>query len=215
MYSPSDDAWTEYNDFEMARWKITRAVIEHENTLTNHRLTWLFSSQAFLFAAFALVFQSSLKQGELRDGIQHQVSVVLGGISALGFTICIYLYWGIKAAQSHLDRVDNWYHGETDLVRLERSPVMNEPDRSKTRVEREKRCPPLQGTARGDWTDYFHNKYIPIMFMLVWTCLLAFVVFDGGRMYETWVKNNLLLIVLFVLVGVLCFGLGRASYRKQ
>src|SRR4051812_11981515 len=30
-------------------WQRVRAAIEHENLLTNHRVTWLLSSQAFLF----------------------------------------------------------------------------------------------------------------------------------------------------------------------
>jgi len=59
--------WDEFHDAEIVDWKRVRSAIEHENELTNHRLTWMLNSQAFLFAAFALTFASSPESvGDLR-----------------------------------------------------------------------------------------------------------------------------------------------------
>lgn len=46
---------------DIVAWKIARSAIEHENSLVNHRMTWLLQSQAFLFAAFALIFTKTIE----------------------------------------------------------------------------------------------------------------------------------------------------------
>ncbi|BBO33243.1 hypothetical protein [Lacipirellula parvula] len=52
--------WDEFHDIAIVNWKRIRTSIEHENLLVNHRITWLIASQAFLFAAFALIFQAAV-----------------------------------------------------------------------------------------------------------------------------------------------------------
>ena len=41
MLEPKDDKWDEFHDREIVDWKRVRSALEHENLLTNHRLTWL------------------------------------------------------------------------------------------------------------------------------------------------------------------------------
>ncbi len=82
MLKPSDDQRDEFHDQEIVDWKRVRAAIEHENLFVNHRLTWLFMSQLFLFAFFAAVFVPWIKE-EVKPIAQHYVPFVLGAISTL------------------------------------------------------------------------------------------------------------------------------------
>src|SRR4051812_45265106 len=41
--------WDEFKSKACTDWKRVRTEIEHENSLINHRLVWLFTSQLFLF----------------------------------------------------------------------------------------------------------------------------------------------------------------------
>ncbi len=41
---------------EITFYKLTRAQIEHEDALINHRMTWLLTLQAFLFGAYGVSF---------------------------------------------------------------------------------------------------------------------------------------------------------------
>ncbi|HEX7408108.1 MAG TPA: hypothetical protein VF515_10745, partial [Candidatus Binatia bacterium] len=62
MRSVADDEWDEFKDPEIVDWKRVRLAIEHENTLTNSRVTWLLYAQGFLLGAYMLVFTASTKQ---------------------------------------------------------------------------------------------------------------------------------------------------------
>lgn len=53
--------WPPFDEFKLrhyADWKRVRAAIEHENNLTNHRLTWLLTSQAALLTAYTVTFNA-------------------------------------------------------------------------------------------------------------------------------------------------------------
>jgi hypothetical protein len=157
-----------------------------------------------------LVFQMNITK-PVCEGVEHQVTIVLGAIALLGVGVCLYLYHGVRAAKRHLDLTDNWYHGETCPDRRARDPVKNYPERAKARAARERRNPPLQGEERGNWTDYFHAMYIPVLFMGVWIALLVAVVFDVFGKHADWIKEHGLTAVLVVVVGVICLFVGRYS----
>ncbi len=58
MTTPMTTPNPTFDEFKSPRitlWRLTRAGIEHENTLTNHRITWLLYSQAFLLAVFGVI----------------------------------------------------------------------------------------------------------------------------------------------------------------
>src|SRR6187399_279345 len=108
MRRPEDPEWSEQNDPEIVDWKRVRASIEHENNLTNHRLTWLLTSQGFLFAAFVLVFQASTKNDVVAE---HKVfyKFVLSGLMLLGIVIAAYLRFLLQAAQTQHDVLRDWW----------------------------------------------------------------------------------------------------------
>jgi len=45
----------EYANRDLINWRRVRSVVEHENHLINHRITWLLLSQAGLLTAFATI----------------------------------------------------------------------------------------------------------------------------------------------------------------
>lgn len=46
----------EYSNRDLINWRRVRSIIEHENHLINHRITWLLLSQAGLLAAFSTIY---------------------------------------------------------------------------------------------------------------------------------------------------------------
>jgi len=63
--------WHESEDREYADWKRIRAAIEHENLLTNARMTWLLTTEAVFFAAYTTTITNALKTGQTPDYPPH------------------------------------------------------------------------------------------------------------------------------------------------
>jgi hypothetical protein len=79
----------EFKDRDFADWKRVRSSIEHENSLVNHRLSWLFASQAFLYAAFAVVFNAWKNPGA-GNTPPGSCQVLLAIISIVDVFVCVY-----------------------------------------------------------------------------------------------------------------------------
>src|SRR5213079_896181 len=93
---------------QVADWKRVRFVIEHENTLVNHRVTWLLASQGFLLAGyFALV--SGWAKTDFKIGPATLVALIfaLFGISAY---ICLSIGIMLYAAIRHIKHIQCWWY---------------------------------------------------------------------------------------------------------
>jgi hypothetical protein len=152
MRSPNDSDWTEHNDAEIVDWKRVRSSIEHENTLTNHRLTWLLTSQGFLLGAFALLFQASGKNDVPPDFKPFYPSV-LASIAFTGIMVSLYLRLGLRAAQMQHDRLRDWWEA-----------------RPKTGLH-----PDICGRNFGWMTHKLPYHNFPFVFMIAWTLLMPVV----------------------------------------
>jgi len=108
MKTIEDDEWDEFHDAEIVDWKRVRSAIEHENELTNHRLTWILSSQAFLLVAFALMFQASTKT-DVDKLLLPFYRYLLAGISTIGILAAVYLSSGLAAAQRQHKQLETWW----------------------------------------------------------------------------------------------------------
>jgi hypothetical protein len=106
--NPSDSKWDEFHDPEIVDWKRVRSALEHENTLTNHRLTWLLTSQGFLFAAFALVFEASTKN-DVKPEIRVVYEWILGGLAITGILVSVWIGLGIQTAGEQHDCLERWW----------------------------------------------------------------------------------------------------------
>jgi hypothetical protein len=87
---------------------LVEAKISHELNLINHRITWLASSQSFLFVAVATLLPS------LSNKTHIAIQVFLFCISTLGIVISIQVLRGVHAAFNVLD--SNLLPERADLV---------------------------------------------------------------------------------------------------
>jgi hypothetical protein len=143
----------DYNEFtspDITSWRLFRSAIEHENTLVNHRLTWLLSSQAFLFSAFVLVFLAWSKQEVKR--FDALVPFVLAVIGFFAIYICLVVHVGISRATYAIHMYTRNY------LALSRASGFD------------KRTPPIHHWVRGHLID---QRHIPIATLLVWIILIS------------------------------------------
>ena len=90
-------------DKERARLK---DHVSHEETLINNRMTWMLTIQGFLFAAFALIFESKpeIKASELAS-CDQMMCVYLDVIPVLGGVIAFMVFLGVFAAYVSIDNL--------------------------------------------------------------------------------------------------------------
>jgi hypothetical protein len=104
---PPEGQFDEFKAPDIALWKLFRAELEHENNLVNQRLTWLLSSQTFMFAAFALVLSEWLKT-EIKQEY-HLVPLFLGLLCCYGIYMCFVVMVAVGRAHRQLARLQKLY----------------------------------------------------------------------------------------------------------
>ena len=97
-------------------WADMRGLVEHEDTLVDHRLRWLFTFNGFLFAAMGLSLsaEGGLLTSECRDPERcGQMLQLLAGlryaITAAGALSAVASLFGVMAAQSAVRAVRSDY----------------------------------------------------------------------------------------------------------
>ncbi len=85
-----------------------RGAIVHEDNLINHRLTWLLTAHAFMFAAFAAVQNVVMTKDLSRTQIVflELLLVVLFGYSML---LCHSVNFAVSLAHKHLAHLRSWW----------------------------------------------------------------------------------------------------------
>jgi hypothetical protein len=81
-------------------WKEARSVIEHENTLINHRFTWLILVQAALFT-----FAAALLTRPAGPSRQNQYAVV----ACAGIVLSLWMYLQMRNADRAIQDVCQWW----------------------------------------------------------------------------------------------------------
>jgi hypothetical protein len=104
----NDPGWDKFHESGMADWKRARALIEHENDLTDHRQTWLMNSQAFLFAGFALVVSAASNKESIHY-FMLPFCLLLVAISIVGCMICIFIGRSIEEAEIRHQYIKDWW----------------------------------------------------------------------------------------------------------
>lgn len=142
---------------ETEDWKRTRAEIEHENSLVNYRLTWLFTLQLLFLAFFAGIF-GNLVEGKVTGLARFEAVGLLGLIAILAQIFSIVIYGAINGARIQLDRLNTWW----DVERAKRYPH-----------------PPLQFWEPSHPFGFLlSDGFIPIWFFYLWALLDGFVLFE-------------------------------------
>jgi hypothetical protein len=148
---------------DVENWKRVRTAIEHENTLVNQRLTWLFASQALLLSGFGLIFVAFLNV-ELAASVHippvstyvplvPYVSIILIVLAETGMYICLVVGVSLRAAFDQLCILTEWWN-DTCKDKLSHPELHNFLAKKK---------PSLVSPER-----------VPFIFFCAWGCLLVF-----------------------------------------
>lgn len=165
--------YDEFKDRATTDWKRTRAAIEHENTLVNHRLTWLLTSQGFLFAGFGLVYTS--KKDSSPDIIYSLFLLSL--ICLVGIAVSYKVCRDIEGASRQLAELDHWWH-KTYAPRAFENPQQQSARerRRAASVKLKQHHPNIQrgGLRKNFWAD--KALKVEIIFIAAWLMILAGVI---------------------------------------
>lgn len=140
----------ESKDRAYADWKRVRFAIEHENNLMNQRLTWLFTSQAFLFSAFALILAAFLK-GDIEPDLAPYISLMLAVLATTGGYICLPVAVLLIAAVRQLRTLTTWW----DSVCQDKS-----------------KHPKLHDFVERKMLSFLNAENVPFAFFFAWVLLL-------------------------------------------
>ncbi len=142
------------NEVLDSTWKIARDLVEHEDNLINHRMTWLITSNFFLFSAFFVIFNrpTSSQVGSLR-----LAEIFLSLIPLVGISICWTLWQLVRAATGQVDEVNKWW-----VKQLNNYP------------ENKENYPLLVGKSKYTFEDW-RNIYsiLPFIMTVAWVMLLC------------------------------------------
>lgn len=98
----------EFKNRDVADFKRVRALIEHENGLINHRLTWLLSAQGLLFAGLGVILNKDKWRGDDGSLLLLLIVCLIGLLTSRGIEI------SISYAGAQIDRIDEWWHKRKD-----------------------------------------------------------------------------------------------------
>jgi len=203
--------YDEFKDKETVDWKRIRAAIEHENTLVNHRLTWLLTSQALLFAGFGSIFQDQKKL------TNNYYLVFLLIICFVGLVVSLKTYIDIEMAGRQLSELDRWWHKTYAPKECNKTENYDFNARKKAMNSMFFKHPPIQGrNQKNFWID--RALKMEIIFMVSWVLISVFPIFNLTLALKNFNadKHNLegwlfLLVSLFLFAGV---NIWRNKYYK-
>ena len=152
------DEWDEFKDKSCTDWKRVRSAIEHENNLTNHRLSWLFATQLFLFGGFATIFQGVInKDPKLLN--EEFFQLVLSVFPLIGIVVCIIIFVSLHAAGKQIESLENWwfYNYLSDIRNI---------TEFKDTIQHTQ--PPINGIFDDKLYHLFGIKWLPLVLSVAW-----------------------------------------------
>ncbi len=134
------------------RYHILREQIQHEDTLTTQRLSWLLAAQAFLFTGYAIVLNGP--EHVQSPFVAAQRGWLLMAMPGLGLSSALLIYLSIIAGVRAL----------TNIHRLARPFCAHDAAGGG--------YPPIQGSTFTRLTGLASPLLVPPIFAGVWLCLL-------------------------------------------
>jgi hypothetical protein len=170
----SKPGFDEFKDQRYADWRRIRLAIEHENTLVNHRITWLLTSQGFIVAGIVAVLNEALKPEGVNQAIACIITMVL---SVVSFSISRAIHRSLKEADIQLDHLDKWWYSYWA------PPGLNWDDKSWNDHEiwkklidksREDGHPEIQGRRRDKFSRFgpVNFRHVAKLLQYIWLALL-------------------------------------------
>jgi hypothetical protein len=190
---------------ELQIHKLYRERIVQEDTLINHRMTWMVLSQAFLLATFGAVAQKLFGPSPENLYTEAKIICVIGMVFALGSKL------SIRAAQDEIDGLrtkylDMYPPQEKDIglpysvefwsnaVDLRfRKKAGAYPEAPKLRIEGDQGekdmtgaaiLPGLTGSRHFHYLGHFLPKVMPLALIVLWIILFINVKHDIGHLLE-------------------------------
>lgn len=201
-------------DEELANWNRIRKSIEHENILINHRLTWLLSSQAFLFTAFTLIFNAW--NNSLTSASKAGQFFFLNIIALVGILICIFIQRGLNSAEDQIRALDRWWHREFDAESAKYRSWTNKQERETCLNNRYWKHPPLQLFVQyARWHRWITYSVVPTIFLFAWVIILIVIVLDPSIPVLNFLTKSGLLILSYLGVAFLAIVLTVFYYRTR
>jgi len=196
-----DSGFNEFTAPDITAWKLARSAIEHENNLVNHRMTWFFSSQAFLLTAFFVVASYSDKPVIKDLDRLSMLPVLFLTIGFLAIYVCLVTQNGLERAYIALDDITAHY----DQLKQQHGFA---------------RVPPLHHWRK---PALLNTRYVPVVTIVTWIILgsvfalarvPSIVAFTSGVTLE---QAMLTASALLVIGGAISVGyiLGKARKRTS
>jgi hypothetical protein len=179
---------TEFDEFRSPRitlWRLTRAEIEHENTLTHHRTTWLLSSQGFLYAVFGLIITAWMKDDIKRDAYLAPAALLI--IATYASYLCFCFHDSLDRAHRQLKRLQEHYKNTLPTL-----PACDVP------------VPPLQHWDKVPPLRFGRTDSIAAATLLVWISLLVLSALLLSFQNRIIVSGTFIVAALLIVVGALC-----------
>jgi len=187
--------WIEFSDRDIVDWKRIRIAIEHENTLTNQRVTWLLSSQGFFLAAYVFIFNVVATRPIDAPGLLA-AKVALMALVIGGVFFSFFLSLGIRAAFDQHNKLSKWWRDKNPDKNLHPEICGAEPKFICT-------------------IQYYH---FPWFFVLVWIILAGAPYVDlFSNNYQDILKKlseKLPYIVAIIISLIIGFWFGRMRKKK-
>jgi heme/copper-type cytochrome/quinol oxidase subunit 4 len=198
------NSWDEFHDEEIVDWKRCRQAIEHENQLVNHRLSWLFASQGFLFAAFGAIWNGWKYSASTRDSTDPITSIfVLMIICFVGIVVCAGIQKSLLEAEMQLASLDKWWYFSGDCNTGSTYHSIGE--RERLQGIRDAMHPPLQGGVhvRGNFLSrLFSFTNTPSWFIVAWVLIGGFAI-HGVSLFVAYFTLVVacLIVAIFTMAG--------------
>ena len=87
-------------------WELARRLIEHEDTLINHRMTHYLTTQGFLFAAMGLLANAGISSSK---GLFLWLALVASTVAVLTGLVALH---SIRAAHHQIKFVSDWWYAK-------------------------------------------------------------------------------------------------------
>ena len=137
---------------ELDRYRLVRQQIEHEDNLVNQRLSWLLSSQSFLFTAYAISLNGpAIIRSKTLESTVGLLILLLPLVSILSALLIGLTVWAGMWTMQKLRR---------QYARLFQSTFGDE-------------IPPIQSTGGALFLGHFAPVFLPILFIVIWLVLIT------------------------------------------
>jgi hypothetical protein len=97
-------------------YKAYRQYLDHEHNLINHRLSWNFTIQGFLFTSYAFVAnkaadvrvalaQSTMVRADLLKAPLHDLQILLLVIGVVGIAVSFFIHYSVTGAVRAMNKL--------------------------------------------------------------------------------------------------------------